>query len=205
MTEGAKTFHPNDEGGGEISQPLYCEVVDWGQLRQVARPAVAPSSQEKSDEERELQGNGKSIDQPADYFMNFSFPAPVDQGNHQIFEGGVAEEEARECDEGVAHPLHLLVVEHATGRGDPAEVKVLDAALRYVYSTGFRNTPGKVEVSGGVDEGGAEAEDEDKEEPAHLDQDEDVDESEEEDAHLPMFPPIFYLLPQLSSMNPLTV
>ena len=146
--------------------------------------------------------------------MNFSFPAPVDQGNHQIFEGGEAEEEARECDEGVAHPLHLLVVEHATGRGDPAEVKVLDAALRYVYSTGFRNTPGKVEVSGGVDEGGAEAEDEDKEEPAHLDQDEDVDEYvdeaededlEEEDAHLPMFPPIFYLFPQQSSMNPLTV
>ena len=173
MAEGAKTLHPYDEGGREIGHPLYSRVVRWGQVRKGARPAAAPRPQEESDHERELKSSNKSVDQPAENFMKFSFPALVDQCNHQTLEARVAEEESREGDEGVAHPLHLLVVEHSARRRDPVEVKVLDAALSCaVPATGFRNTPSKVEVGGGVCEGGSEAEDEDVEEPAHLGEDE---------------------------------
>ena len=131
--------------------------------------------------------------------MKFPFPAPADQCNHQTLDAGVAEEESREGDEGVAHPLQLLVVEHPTGRRDLGEVKVLDAALGCAAAaTGFRNAPSEVEVGGGVGEGGGEAEDEDVEEPAHLDEDETED---EESAHLPMLPPIFNLNPQLPNLK----
>ena len=101
--------------------------------------------------------------------MNFSFPTPVDQCNHQALDGGVAEEETRKGDESVAHPLHLLVVEHSTWRGEVGkDVERLEAALGCVAATCFRNTPSKVEVSGRVCEGGGEAKNEDVEEPAHL-------------------------------------
>ena len=141
VAEDPKSLDSKDEEGGDVGHPLDGEVIDQGQARQPVFPDVAPHrSHEQTDDKRDFEDDDEGLCQPLTNCFSI-LKLPLDEKVNSV----KGEKKARIGDVGVGQPLHILVVEQPTRRGDKDLVEGLRPVRCCVFAI-FWHAPSKVEV-----------------------------------------------------------